>query len=242
MFLCTFVLAFMLCPSRISSIPIEATSSAKTKDPKSDIQNLVSRLSNYQNCQIINYSVPFNGISGLTVPNNERVSRISVGRGIQNYTCTQGNYVSAGALANLFDVSCVYTMSANIIDSKTVDKLLPQVAYSALSYPYSGQLPIAIHHEFVDTPGSSTAGSISPKFYTSIGTENVIVKKINGVNDPINPSINVPWLQLGALENQGTLSKSVFRLNTYKGQPPSSCTKEGEQLSVEYAAMYWFTK
>ena len=44
-------------------------------------------------------SIPVPVPSGLTVPAGQNVSLITVGRGIQNYTCTNGTYVSAGALA-----------------------------------------------------------------------------------------------------------------------------------------------
>ena len=37
--------------------------------------------------------------TGLSVPSKQTVSLITVGRGIQNYTCTNGTYASNGALA-----------------------------------------------------------------------------------------------------------------------------------------------
>ncbi|WVN90516.1 uncharacterized protein L203_105752 [Cryptococcus depauperatus CBS 7841] len=193
-----------------------------------------------RSCSVSKVAVPLGNQSKLVVPSGETSSIITVGRGIQNYTCTSGAYVSVGALANLYDVSCLFTGTAGHVDPATISSVLPQKAFSYLSYPDTSNLPVAIHHLFINTPGSTTAGAISPEFVGS--NDKVVVSKINALSDPKNPADNVPWLQLAALNGQGTLSKSVFRLNTIKGQPPSSCSNEGEHLSVQYAAMYWFTK
>ncbi|ODN72848.1 hypothetical protein L202_08277 [Cryptococcus amylolentus CBS 6039] len=159
--------------------------------------------------------------------------------GIQNYTCTSGAYVSTGALANLFDVTCLYSMTAGKVDTNELSTVLPKMAFSALQYPDTLNLPVAIHHLFVDTPGSNTTGAISPLFVGS--TDQVLVSKTATSNDLTDPSVNVPWLQLTAVEGQGTLAKSVYRLDTVNGQAPSTCDTEGEDLSVQYAALYWFT-
>ena len=50
-----------------------------------------------QGCQTAN--IPITLPSGLSIPNGQSISLITVGRGIQNYTCTNGAYVSIGALA-----------------------------------------------------------------------------------------------------------------------------------------------
>ncbi|OCF58363.1 hypothetical protein L486_04396 [Kwoniella mangroviensis CBS 10435] len=231
--------------SIVLSAPAASTASTSSVDLKSlssiqrsNFPDIASKIP--RNCPVGNISVPLNGIAGLSLPSGQTVSNIAVGRGIQNYTCTSGTYASAGALANLFDVSCLYTLTSGFIDPITISGLLPKMAFSALSFPEAGKLPIAIHHEFVATPGSSTPGAISPEFSTA--TDKVILSKVASANAPTDPTTNVPWLQLAALDGQGTLSRSVFRLNTFKGQPPTSCSTEGEQLSVQYASMYFFTK
>ncbi|WVF66734.1 hypothetical protein IAT40_001476 [Kwoniella sp. CBS 6097] len=207
---------------------------------KADFKSLASRIP--QNCTVNTLSVPLTG-SSLAVPGGETTSMITVGRGVQNYTCTNGNYVSAGALANLFDVSCLFSMTAKTIDPVTLNDLLPKLAFKALSFPSLGDdgLQIAINHLFVATPNAATPG-ISPEFALSSGSDKIIVSKLSNSTAPSNPTTNVPWLHLGAIQGQGTLAKSVFRVNTVNGQPPSSCSSEGESLSVNYASMYWFTK
>ncbi|TYJ52394.1 hypothetical protein B9479_007012 [Cryptococcus floricola] len=191
-----------------------------------------------QGCSVSNITVAL-GSSSLSLVDGQSSSTIAVGRGIQNYTCTSGAYVSTGALANLFDMTCLYSMTAGKVDTNELSTLLPEMAFSALQYPDTLNLPVAIHHLFVDTPGSNTTGAISPLFVGS--TDQVLVSKTAASNDVTDPSVNVPWLQLAAVEGQGTLAKGVYRLDTVNGQAPSTCDTEGEDLSVQYAAMYWFT-
>nr|XP_019012364.1 uncharacterized protein I206_03211 [Kwoniella pini CBS 10737]OCF51145.1 hypothetical protein I206_03211 [Kwoniella pini CBS 10737] len=238
-----FIFLFALLPAALSAPAADTSSSnvdlrSLASISKSNLKSLASKIP--QNCQLTNITVPLNGQDGLSVPAGQVVSNVAVGRGIQNYTCSSGAYVSAGALANLFDMSCVFSMSSGFIEASQVSGLLPKMAFSALSFPDAGGLPIAMHHLFVGTPGSETRGAISPEFATN--ADKVIVSKVAAFNDPSNSSVNVPWLQLSALKDQGSLAKSVFRLNTVNGQPPASCVTEGEQLSVQYAAMYWFTR
>ncbi|WWC59912.1 uncharacterized protein I303_102474 [Kwoniella dejecticola CBS 10117] len=235
----TIILSLIILSPAVLSAPVAAALDVKSlaSISRTNLQTLASRLP--QRCSVSNISVPLEGQAGLAVPAGQTVSTIAVGRGVQNYTCTSGAYVSAGALANLFDVSCLFSMSSGFVDPQTVSGILPKMAFSSLSFPDAGRLPVAIHHQFVTTPGSATPGAISPEFATT--ADKVVVSKVAAAADPTDSAVNVPWLQLAAVEGQGTLSKSVFRLNTFNGQPPSSCTEEGEQLSVQYASMYWFT-
>ncbi|WVQ83500.1 hypothetical protein IAT38_005641 [Cryptococcus sp. DSM 104549] len=236
----TLALTALLSLPSILSLPL---------DPRGDDVSSLSFLSttNFkslasilpQACSVSKISVPL-GVSTLTVPAGQSSSTIAVGRGVQNYTCTAGAYVSTGALASLFDVSCLYSLTAGKVDPSLITSLVPKIAYNSLGYPDTGKLPIAIHHLFVDTPNTNVTGSISPEFVAN--NDRVLVSKVAAFNDPTDPTNNVPWLQLAAVEGQGTLAKSVYRLGTYKGQPPTSCSTEGANLSVKYAAMYWFTK
>ncbi|WVQ85920.1 hypothetical protein IAT38_008088 [Cryptococcus sp. DSM 104549] len=213
-----------------------------------DISSIASISSGFKNiipslpkaCSVSAISVPLASAATLVVPSGEKSSAIAVGQGIQNYTCTSGAYVSTGALANLFDVSCLYSLTAGKVDSAQLSTQLPQIAFNMLKFPDAGPLPVAIHHLFVNTPGSTTAGAISPEFVGA--SDKVVLSKVTAQDAPTDPATNVPWLQLKAIDGQGTLSKSVYRINTVKGQPPTSCTNEGESLSVPYAALYWFTK
>jgi len=69
-----------------------------------------------------------------------------------------------------------------------------------------------------DTPGSTT-GSISPEF---VGAMDKVVGTKNASLAAPEPAADVTWLMLDAIDGQGTLAKTVFRVHTYGGQPPSS--------------------
>ncbi|WRT65390.1 uncharacterized protein IL334_002333 [Kwoniella shivajii] len=239
------IASFIILLPAVHSAPASDSTSAASVNYKSlssisqtKLPDLACKLP--QNCKVSNITLPLSGVASLSLPEGQVVSSVAVGRGIQNYTCTSGVYVSVGALANLFDVSCLYTLSAGFVDPAALSNLLPKMAFSDVSFPNAGKLSIAMHHQFVTTPGSATPGAISPQFSTS--SNKVILSRVAGTNDLTDPASNVQWLQLAALAGQGTLAKSVYRLNTMKGQPPTSCNTEGQHLSVQYASMYWFTK
>ncbi len=50
-----------------------------------------------QGCSTSGIPVPVP--KGLSVPSGQNTSLITVGRGVQNYTCTKGVYLNIGALA-----------------------------------------------------------------------------------------------------------------------------------------------
>lgn len=50
-----------------------------------------------QHCNVDTVQVPV--IPGLTIPAGEKTAFITLGRGFQNYNCTSGAFVSAGAVA-----------------------------------------------------------------------------------------------------------------------------------------------
>lgn len=52
----------------------------------------------FPNCPVGNIQVPLRG-QNLTVPAGEKTPLIMLGRGTQNYTCTNNAYVAAGAVA-----------------------------------------------------------------------------------------------------------------------------------------------
>lgn len=102
-----------------------------------------------QSCSVSNIPVPLGDQTTLSVSDDEVSSMIAVGRGIQNYTCTSGAYVSTGALANLFDVTCLYALTAGNFDPSFVNSMLPKMTFVALDYPNTDDLHVAIHHLFV---------------------------------------------------------------------------------------------
>ncbi|KAJ7177889.1 hypothetical protein C8R46DRAFT_888939 [Mycena filopes] len=163
---------------------------------------------------------------------------VLLGVGVQNYTCASGSstYTSAGAVASLFDISCLQ----NNADYDT----LPARAFAFWNdddgAPTVTPLNVANdQHYFIPNPNG--LGSLSPKwdFTAPSGdpTAFVVAAKVGDVPAPANPATNVDWLSLNAVS--GTLAKQVFRVDTVGGQPPSSCTPGSGALSVKYVSRYY---
>jgi len=164
---------------------------------------------------------------------------LGLGVGIQNYTCTDaGTFTSAGAVADVFDISCLLGKSIfETIQDKVADT--PAGARAVIEAGLSGTTELLGQHYFVSNP----AGGINPKFdFTSASqrgdsTAFVTLKKVIDVPAPVVGTVS--WLTLDTID--GALAKHVFRVDNAKGVPPTSC-KAGETISVNYAAKYWMWK
>ncbi|KAK1225691.1 hypothetical protein PQX77_011357 [Marasmius sp. AFHP31] len=172
-------------------------------------------------CDVSKVKVPAGSLPAQTAP----TTHIAFGIGTQNYTCSSaGTYASAGAVAGLFDASCTHPKSASDPPVSATDGAL------------LGQ------HYFVANP--TNASGISPKwdftlFYNNPNAFVVGARVGNPMPAPSNPTVNVDWLKLSAI--QGAFAKEIYRTHTIGGQPPSSCTPGSGPITVPYSAYYWFT-
>ncbi|KAJ3981916.1 putative malate dehydrogenase [Lentinula detonsa] len=190
--------------------------------------------------------------SGTTLPAPSfATSFIGLGVGMQNYTCgSAGTYLSTGALADLFDVSClvgqssfntlqttafaVWNSSTSTSVSSTSDVLS---SAGVLSSPI-----ILGQHYFITNP--VTGSGLSPKWdFTSNALAGnadafVVATKVDDVAAPTG-SADVDWLYLTNLT--GTLANEVYRIDTQGGQPPASCMAGSADITVKYTSMYWLT-
>jgi hypothetical protein len=161
-----------------------------------------------------------------------------LGVGVQNYTCSAaGTYTSVGAVAKLFDISCLLNTPIFPKIQDELFKLPPRVRDGILAAAsrtplYSGD------HYFITNPVTGTG--ISPKFAQKAngGASFTVLGKKGGVKAP--DTTNVDWLQLSSIA--GDWATTVFRVDTKAGQPPASCTTGTPDISVAYAAKYWFFK
>ncbi|KAJ7104396.1 hypothetical protein B0H15DRAFT_809854 [Mycena belliarum] len=171
---------------------------------------------------------------------------VALGVGIQNYTCssTTLKYTSTGAVASLFDISC--------LDKTPAFKTVSNAAFTAWSTSKGsantigskvGAANLLGFHYFV--PAASGTG-ISPKWdFTSTGKNAgkadafVIGAKTGGISAPApaNPSVDVDWL--GLKNATGTLASKIYRVDTVNGQPPSSCVAGSADITVKYTAKYF---
>ncbi|KAH8922241.1 hypothetical protein BT69DRAFT_1263715 [Atractiella rhizophila] len=193
----------------------------------------------------------------LVLPTGQAPVFIGLGVGTQNYTCTNGAYVSAGAVATLFDISCLYnTPIFPYVQDLAVKLPLPSPGRKHRRAPPSvpgfstsdvsrvsgiiGSIKSTLvlgTHYFVNYPDPS--GAIAPQFDFTKSQRKadafVTAQKKGSV--AAKDVEDVAFLQLNGVS--GNLAKTVFRVDTALGQPPSSCTTEGELKTVKYAAKYW---
>jgi hypothetical protein len=165
---------------------------------------------------------------------------------LQNYTCAAGSQAAPaaiGAVALLFDASCVLQFYRNTLD------FLPDIALQ-YSFNYSaGEMlaydsPNLLGHHFF---GNSTTAQfdLNTKEH-SFGHINAM--KIGSVNAPADAPLGqsgvttgaVPWLLLQPESTSTGNITSIYRIVTAGGAAPANCTGKAETLSVQYAAIYAF--
>lgn len=157
---------------------------------------------------------------------------------LQNYTCVNGAYDNNMALATLFDASCGKAYCC-CLDSRWLTRQpvladgteIAELPQKALSEPNpevqtnSCQKLLGMskvgHHYFQNL--SPDAESATPTFdLRSTGKGDYIsVSKDSAVADASSGE-NVAWLQLSAIEGEGSLSKKVFRTYPAGGVPPET--------------------
>ncbi|KAJ7828783.1 hypothetical protein B0H14DRAFT_2811499 [Mycena olivaceomarginata] len=171
---------------------------------------------------------------------------VTLGVGVQNYTCNAPTltYTSIGAVAALFDISC--------LDKTPVFAYIQTVAFKIWSALSAGLAATNIgskmgapgllgFHYFVPSP---TGTGISPIWdFTSTGkfagnsSAFVIGSKFGDIAAPTDSAMNVDWLELKNL--QGSLASKIFRIDTVNGQPPTSCAAGSADISIKYTAKYF---
>lgn len=186
-----------------------------------------------------------NLVTGLPPPSAGLVlHHVAVGRGTQNYTCDTSNPSSApvavGALATLFNVSCLAATSQDLLEK--IPAMAVNFYYDAVTSTGSlGPMtlpPISGHHFFVD--------STTPFFNLDtptldIGT--VPSSKNNSVPAPATAakgpsgSNAVPWLKLLAKDGATGGIKEVYRLDTAGGSAPATCQGQAANIVVQYSAV-----
>lgn len=174
--------------------------------------------------------------------------QVAIGRGTQNYTCDVKNAtatpVPVGAVATLYDVSCVAADSPVLLECMTTAAL-----HSKFISNYDESSPInqyvSGHHYFLD--------DTTPFFNLNTELHQYgmgALQKANASDAPANANRGngaVQWLILDVKPYVQDKWKQIYRLNTAGGVPPKTCAeivdkngKQKEQHEVHYAAEYWF--
>jgi hypothetical protein len=214
-----------------STIPAAPTSSAPTT-PAPPADSLVCDAS----AAVL--QVPA-GQTALPAPSGA-ASFVLLGAGTQNYTCSDaGTYTSAGALADLYDISCLANKDPSAFDSiQTVamDALIA-AGGNSLGGSFQGNPKVGLHY-FQPNP----AGGLSPiwdfRGDCAIGNPDafVLAAKKGNTAAPTGAQ-DVDWLFLTG--SSGALATQIYRTHTQEGQPPTSCTPGSAPITVKYTSKYW---
>jgi hypothetical protein len=154
---------------------------------------------------------------------------------------------SAGAVAELFDISCLYNtpeftnVSSDAFKawsaapaSITTQDVISKLANGRVPVP---QAVLGEHYFVVPSPGAAIAPKWDFTSHKYAGNPDAFVI---GAKDAslaaANPSTDVPLLQLHG--TSGKLATAIYRLDTKGGQPPASCAAGSAPISVKYTAVY----
>lgn len=187
------------------------------------------------------------------------LSHVAVGRGTQNYTCSDAasTPVAKGAVATLFNATCQAARSPDLL-YQTPSIALAYAVPDAESALAAFDILLSGHHYFTDdkTPFfnldtsdhsygtvacAKKASSNAPAANSTSPLKSNVVSGTAGTADG-----DVPWLKLDVKDvaddaNAGSYTwKEVYRLNTAGGQAPDSCDGIDGDFTVQYAATYWF--
>jgi hypothetical protein len=171
------------------------------------------------------------------------LKHVAIGRGIQNYTCSQTNAtaapVSIGAIATLYNATCVASTYPDLLT------VLPNVALqfnltsndqATLSPSY---LAISGHHYFSNTT--------TPDFDLNTPAMSLgfaPCSKNNTVPAPAGAPIgqgeqghgSVAWLKLVTRDGATGNLEEIYRVNTAGGNPPATCAGMPATFEIQYAA------
>jgi hypothetical protein len=146
---------------------------------------------------------------------------------------TPSIYSSVGAVATLFDISCLYgTPEFPNVQDELMS--LPAPMRNGIVGVASRSPLLLAYHYFITNPLTGTG--INPKFAQAAngGANFTTLAKKGDVKSA--DLANVDLLQLSSIA--GGWASTVFRVDTKDGQPPANCTVGSPDISVPYAAKY----
>lgn len=201
--------------------PKESGSSPKPYSPKKEHTGNPKILTVEQ----LQAQQPSNGL-----PSNSNVTLVysTLGIGNQNYTCNGTAYVQTepgdGAVAQLYDTTEFLRRNPSEINTLSQD-----CNFEDCKYPHLFSLLLGQHFFTAD---------LVPTFDLFNADPPLLLSGVKDGDVPAPDSSDVDWLFLTQKDPSQGLSE-VYRIDTFQGKPPSSCSGNGD-LSVPYTAQYWF--
>ncbi|RYO84607.1 hypothetical protein DL766_009859 [Monosporascus sp. MC13-8B] len=185
------------------------------------------------------------------------LKHVAIGRGTQNYTCDTTNSTAvpaaAGALATLFDASCLASAYPDLLH------MLPKLALRF-------DLPLPAATTADDDEDDGVAQRMGPAdlavsgthYFTddmtpffNLDTSRAALGEAGCTKEEATPAPAdapagqgdepaVAWLRLSTLDGATGGLREVWRVETAGGSPPESCQGMPAAFEVQYAAEYWF--
>jgi len=170
----------------------------------------------------------------LALPSNSNVTLLysTLGIGVQNYTCNGTNFVQTspgdGASALLYDTTHFLQRHPAYIQNLT------QVCNYA-----SCEFPRLLHRLLGDHYFSDL---LVPTFNLTLAEPTRVLSASKSGDVAAPSSSDIDWLFLTANPTNGITQglAEVYRIDTFQGKAPSSCSGVGSTTSVPYSAQYWF--
>ncbi|RKU44896.1 hypothetical protein DL546_001114 [Coniochaeta pulveracea] len=176
------------------------------------------------------------------------LKHVALGRGTQNYTCDTTNAtavpVAVGALATLFNASCVassYPDLLNLLPKVAMQFNLTAAGQEKIRTMVPGNMAISGEHFFTNptTPffdlnqGNIPLGSAPCAKNNSSPAPADAPKGQGG-------EAAVPWLKLLTKVGATGDLQEVYRVETAGGSAPATCKGLPAAFNVQYSAQYWF--
>ncbi|KAJ4157895.1 hypothetical protein ACKLNR_015182 [Fusarium oxysporum f. sp. zingiberi] len=195
-------------------------------------------------------------------PRDVTLKHIALGFGIQNYSCAEAGATPAaiGALAVLYDVTCLYpgqahsslkakkwaSLPSDVLNTRKVPLNRNDDGGASLTNPFPKKQPLKVEGlrksiPYLGRHFFNAAGV--PTFDLDKANQLLIAKKIDGIKAPASAPAGpegtsaVDWLYLGdAGGSQGV--SLVYRVLT-AGGASHGCKAKGTD-STSYTTLYWF--
>ena len=183
------------------------------------------------------------GSATLPSPAGKTLVAITLGRGIQNYTCntTTNTFVSIGAVATLFDTTPLLS-TISPAQGQNVLNMLPGYAVTfPLSTIQTNASFAVLGNHFFDASGVPIFDLGSVGVLDGAKAGDIAAPKCAPKGGDGHGAVD--WLALTAKPGAASVTLTEgYRVVTAGGKPPSGgCTAPAE-TQVQYAALYWFFK
>jgi Protein of unknown function (DUF3455) len=153
--------------------------------------------------------------------------------------------VQIGAVANLYDASCIAANYSDLLDLLTeivIDFSLPSTSVQTPLAP--ANIDLLGHHYFTNSTTPTFNLDTTPEKQYGI----VMAKKADSMSAPSGSIVGqnnqgygaTTWLYLTSVAGTVGDYTEVYRVNTAGGNAPSNCSGQAANVEIQYSAQYYF--